>query len=137
MQIALQTKIGNCALDISAELKTDENAQKTIGENAMQYIVWHSVPSAAFDKKSEFKRNSEYSDRLAEHLVATIKTEFAKSFSNVVVKTEKWLKPDSAEKILKDIEKMSDEDFARIVAARKASKAAKIEPESEAEMEAA
>jgi hypothetical protein len=129
--ISLNTALGNCALDIKAELRNDK--LQAIGDNAMAYLVWHKVPSSAYSKKSAFKRDSEYSAELEAHLVEHVKSVLGNCFQNIEIKASKYVKPEpkvlSADQILAGLDKLSDSDKAKLIA--------KLAPKTEQKSEAA
>jgi hypothetical protein len=99
--IKLDTKLGNCELKIKAQLQNDDKAMKLLGEYAMQYLIWHVVPAGAFNKKSDYKRDSEFSDALANHLISEGKTVLGKVFSDITIETAKYNAPDKIAKLIK------------------------------------
>ena len=100
--IKLETKLGNCKLEISAQLRNDDKAMKLLGENAMQYLIWHVVPAGAFNKKSDYSRNSEFSDGLAQHVRSETLSILGDCFDSIVVKTAKYDAPDKDAKMIKE-----------------------------------
>jgi hypothetical protein len=99
--IELNTKLGNCNLNIEARLRNDDAAQKLLGEYAMQYLIWHIVPAGAFNKKSEYKRDAKYSDGLAKHLRAEGIAILGRVFENVSIETSEYKAPDKIAKLIK------------------------------------
>jgi hypothetical protein len=98
--IKLDTKLGNCNLDIQAQLR--EGKSDAAAEYAMQFLVWHAVGSQAFNKKSDFKRNAPYSEDLAKHVRATAMSVLGDCFDSIVVKTSKYDAPSKLEKLTKE-----------------------------------
>jgi hypothetical protein len=124
--IKLDTKLGNCNLDITAQLR--EGKQDAVAEYAMQFLVWHVVGSQAFNKKSAFKRNAEFSDDLAKHVRATALDVLGDCFDSIVVKTSKYDAPDKIAKLIKEFVSlgMSEAD-AKAMAEQVQAKVAKPE----------
>lgn len=137
--IKLNTRLGNCALDISAQLQNDDKAMQKLGEFALQFLIWHVVPASAYDKKSAFKRDSAYSDALAAHMTANCNSVLADCFKDIAIKTAKYDKPDPIAKLIKEFISlgMSEVD-AKAMAAQVQAKTAKPETKvAEAQAEVA
>jgi hypothetical protein len=134
--IKLSTKLGNCELEISAQVQNDKTKQ--LAEYAMQYLVWHVIPAEAYKKGSAFKRDSAYSDELSGHMVSTCNAELAKFFSDIEIKTAKWNKPDPIAKLIKEFISLGmDEASAKAMADQVQAKvASKTEEKTEASVEA-
>jgi len=134
--IKLNTRLGACKLKISAQVQNDKI--ETLAELAMQYLIWHAVPAVAYSKDSDFARENEFSDVLAKHVADSAKDVLADCFSDIEIATSEYLKPNTADKIIAGIDKMSDEDFAKLEAkaearrAKQAAKTAKVETTVEA-----
>ena len=130
--IKLNTKLGSCNLRIKAQLRNDDKAMQSLGNTAMQYLTWHSLGSAAFNSKSDFKREDAYSDALAKHLVSEAKSILGKVFEGIEIETSEYVKPVkkvlTADEIISGIDKMSDADKAKMIA--------KLQQKSETKVEA-
>jgi hypothetical protein len=99
--IKLNTKLGNCNLKVSAQLRDDDKAKKLLGEYAMSYLIWHVIPASAFNKKSDYSRDSEFSDGLAKHLKTEGNAVLSEVFAGVSIETSKHVKADPVEKLMK------------------------------------
>jgi hypothetical protein len=133
--IKLETKLGNCELNISAQLRNDDAAMKLLGENAMKYLVWHVLQASAFNKKSAYSNKSEYSDGLANHLISEGKAVLGDAFSDIKIETAKYSAPD---KIAKLIKQFIDLGFSEADAKAEAEKVqAKLASKNETKTEAA
>jgi hypothetical protein len=100
--IKLDTKLGNCELLISAQLRNDDKAMKLLGENAMKYLIWHVLQASAFNKKSAYSNKSEYSDGLSKHLITEGKAVLGDAFSDITIATKKYSAPDKDAKMIKE-----------------------------------
>lgn len=131
--IKLETRLGNCALDITAQLQNNEKAMKLLGEYALQFLVWHVVPASAYDKKSAFKRDSAYSDALGAHMQAEGIAILNEVFEGVEIKTSRYEKPDKIAKLVKEFISlgMSEADAKAMAESVQAKVAKKSQPESE------
>ena len=98
--IKLDTKLGATRLEISAVAQNGKT--DAIAEYAMQFLVWHVVGSQAFNKKSDYKRNAEFSDGLANHVRATALDVLGDCFDSIVVKTSKAPVVDKMAKLIKE-----------------------------------
>lgn len=98
--IELATSLGQCAVKISAKAKADKATE--IAKFALQYLIWHVVPSKAYNKESKFKRNSDYSDALIAHLKAAIETHVGSLFDGITLTFDKVVVADPIEKLIKD-----------------------------------
>lgn len=114
MPIELKTKLGKVALSISAIMRKD--MVEKVAAFGLQYLVWHIVPAKAYEKNAEFKRDSAYSDKLAQYLSGKMAHVLGEYFDNIEITTSEYVAPDSAEGILAKLDKMSDADIARIQA---------------------
>lgn len=125
--IKLNTKLGNCSLKVSAQLQESDEAKKLLGEYAMAYLIWHVIPAAAFNKKSDFSRDSKFSDELAAHLKNETKAVLNKAFSDVSIETSEHVKADPIEKLMKQYD--VDRETAELFLAK--SKKANVKAEAE------
>ncbi|HEY1248992.1 MAG TPA: hypothetical protein VGE97_08405 [Nitrososphaera sp.] len=98
--IKLNTRLGNCNLNIKAQLRNDK--LKLAGEYCLQFMVWHLLGSDAYNKKSDFKRDAMFSDALAKHLADRGKTVLSDCFSDIEIQTSKYDKPDPIAKLIKE-----------------------------------
>lgn len=73
-----------------------------LGQHALAFLVWHVIPASAYDKKSAFKRNSDYSDALGAHMRSETLKGLNEVFENIVVKTSKYDAPDPIAKLIKE-----------------------------------
>ena len=112
--LEMKTKLGNVALAIVAEPKADKLG--ALGMLAMQSLVFHKAPGAAFKKGSGKTRKDGYSDALKDSVVGAVKTALSELFDDVVVEGGEYiatLKVDAArverEKIWKSLEGILDE----------------------------
>jgi polyhydroxyalkanoate synthesis regulator phasin len=129
--IKLSTALGNCKLNISAQLQNDK--MDKIAKFALQYLIWHVIPAEAYKKDSDFKRDTEYSDKLAAYMVATCKSELAELFSDIEITTAKVVKVAPIDKLIKEFKSLGmTEDVAKKMAAEVLEKAkAKTEAKPE------
>ena len=102
--IKLSTKLGNCALKVIAQLRNDDKAMKLLGEYAMSYLIWHVIPASAFNKKSDYSRDSQFSDGLARHLKTESIAVLSEVFDGVLIETSEHVKADPVEKLMKQYE---------------------------------
>lgn len=116
MPIKLKTKLGKIALSISAVMRNDENLIAKVLAFGLQYLVWHIVPAKAYEKTAPYRRDSAYSDKLAQYLADKMRDVLSPYFENIEIETSEYVAPDSAEGILAKLDKMSDADIARIQA---------------------
>jgi hypothetical protein len=130
--IALKTKLGNCKLAISAQVQNDKINE--IAEFALQYLIWHVLPAEAYKKDSEFSRDSEFSDDLAEHLTKAGGALLRKFFTDVKLVADKYEKPDKLAKQIKEWVSMGMSEADAIDMAK--SVQAKLQSKPEAEVEA-
>ena len=100
--IKLNTRLGKCNLEIDCTLRNDDKAQKMLGQYALAFLTWHVIPASAYDKKSAFKRNSDYSDALGDHMRSETLKGLNDVFENIVVKTSKYDAPDPIAKLVKE-----------------------------------
>lgn len=98
--IELATSLGNASIKIEAIAKSDKAME--IAKFALQYLIWHVVPSKAYNKDSKFKRNADYSDALVEHLKSAINTHVGGLFDNIKLTFDKVVVADPIEKLIKD-----------------------------------
>jgi hypothetical protein len=134
--IKLNTKLGNCNLKVSAQLQNDDKAMKLLGEFAMQYLIWHVIPAGAFNKKSDYKRDSEYSDGLSKHLVSEGKSVLGKVFKDISIETSKYDAPDKIAKLIKQYMDIGlSEADAKVEAMKIAALVAKPKTETSTEVE--
>ena len=128
--IKIATRLGNCAMIISARMLETDKALKALAEYATKYLIWHEVGSEAFNKASDFKRDAEYSDGLSKHLIAVGNDKLSECFTDIVITTSKYDKPNTVDAVIKGIDKMSAEDLAKLSAALNAKTA--TQPKTEA-----
>jgi hypothetical protein len=132
--IKLNTRLGNCNLKISAQLQNNDKAMKLLGEYAMQFLIWHSLGSAAFNKKSDFVRDSAYSDALSAHLKNEGVSILNEVFEGVSIETSAYAKPDPIAKLVKEFISLGmSEDDAKAMAK---SVQDKVQPKTDAKAEA-
>lgn len=117
--IKLATRLGNCKLNISAQLVNTEKATKLLAEYAMQFLIWHSTGSEAFNGKSDFKRDAEYSDELANHVSAKAKAVLSDCFAGIEIETAAYVKPNPIAKLIKQYVSMG---FSEVEAKAEAEK---------------
>ncbi|HET6888608.1 MAG TPA: hypothetical protein VFH87_11885 [Candidatus Udaeobacter sp.] len=136
--IKLNTRLGKCNLEIDAHLRTDEKAQAMLGQHALAFLVWHVIPASAYDKKSAYKRNSDYSDALGSHMRSETMKVLGDVFENIVVKTSKYDAPDPIAKLIKEFVSLglSEADAKAQAEAVQAKIAKKPEQKTETETEA-
>lgn len=111
MQISLKTKLGNCKLNIGAQLRKLDEAilAKLIGK-ALQFIIWHEVPAKAFAKDESFKRDSDYSPELEKHLIKHATALLEPYFEGIAFETALYEKPIK----VVDYAKLTDAEKAKI-----------------------
>lgn len=132
--IKLNTRLGSCNLKVSAQLQNNDKAMKLLGEYAMQFLIWHVLGSAAFNKKSDFQRDSAFSDALAAHMVSEGTSILNEVFEGVAIETSAWVKPDPIAKLVKEfiglgMSEADAKDMAKSVQA-------KVQPKTDAKAEA-
>lgn len=118
MQISLKTKLGNCKLVISAQLRklSDEMTAKLVTK-ALQFIVWHEIPAKAFAKDEPFKRDSAYSEDLEAHLITHGNAILAPFFEEISWGTGKVEKLSPYDKAVKEFISLGlSEDDAKAMA---------------------
>ena len=131
--IKLITRLGNCNLKVSAQLQNNEKAQKLLGEYAMQFLIWHSLGSAAFNKKSDYSRDAKYSDGLAKHLKTEGISILNEVFEGVSIETSEHKPVDKIAKLVKEFISLGmPEADAKAMALQVQAKVAKPEAKPEA-----
>lgn len=101
MKITLDSRIGNCGLVINAVIDVVDGFTKLVNA-AVKQIVFHDSASEAFKEKSEYKRDSVYSDGLAAHVVGIITAKLtALGFTDIVITTKAYVKPTDEAKFTK------------------------------------
>ena len=117
--IKLATRLGNCKLEISAQLRNDEKANKLMAEYAMQFLIWHSAGSQAFNSKSDFARDAQFSDELAKHVRAKSLEVLSDCFDSIQIKTSAHVKADPIAKLIAQFVSLGfSEDEAKAEAAK-------------------
>jgi|SRR5215831_950214 len=105
--IAIQTNIGSCAIEVSAEINAEEilKSMKSFGE----FLIWHNAASATYagGKKAEFKREDSFSDKLGEKACNSVVTALQKhGFVNIECKASPFNKLSEMEKFVRDMIKL-------------------------------
>jgi hypothetical protein len=97
--IKLNTRLGNCKLNISAQVQNDKIEKVLVF--ALKYLIWHVVQGNAFSKDSGFSNKSEYNEKLSEHMIGASKKVLGDYFSDIEIATAGYDKPDPIAKLIK------------------------------------
>ena len=105
--IAIQTNIGSCRIEVSAEINAEELTKfaKSFGE----FLIWHNAASKthAGGKKAEYSAQSPYSEGYAEKARNSVVEVLQKhGFKNVDCKTSEQVKLDDKGKFVRDMIKL-------------------------------
>src|SRR5215470_19216439 len=100
MPISIKTRLGNCKLNVSAELRNDKINK--LAEYAMQFLIWHNCGSEAFNGKSDYKRDAQYSIGLSDHMQTVCVDVLGEVFDSIKVETSKYEAPDKIAKLIKE-----------------------------------
>jgi hypothetical protein len=105
--IAIQTNIGSCAIEVSAEINAEEilKSMKSFGE----FLIWHNAASRTFSggKKAEFKREDSFSAKLGDKACNSVVEVLQKhGFVNVKCEASAYNKLSDCDKFVRDMIKL-------------------------------
>src|SRR6266404_3825778 len=103
--IAIQSRLGNCALVIKARLRNDRVQQAA--EAAAMHLLFHKAGSKAFPgKDGGHKRDEAFSPELAKDVEAAVLESLGDVFEDFDVKTAPYEKQSEVDKIIRSLEKI-------------------------------
>jgi hypothetical protein len=113
--IAIQTNIGSCAIEVSAEINAAEilKSMKSFGE----FLIWHNGASKTYSggKKAEFKRDDSFSPKLGEKACKSVVEVLQDhGFVNVKCSASAYNKLSDMDKFVRDMIKLGMSSEAAI-----------------------
>jgi hypothetical protein len=105
--IAIQTNIGSCAIEVSAEINASEilKSMKSFGE----FLIWHNAASKTYSggKKAEFKREDSFSAKLGDKACESVVEVLGKhGFINIKCEASAFNKLSDKDKFVRDMIKL-------------------------------